>query len=234
MFFKLWKSKGRTQQICKVSLKNNINRPSQFIETSQKRQATDDDDVFHFVSYIHFKNAIYEIDGLQDGPILVKSDVEKKDWIDQLKPFIIDRISLYSENEIKFNLMYVTDCKINKLTNMLYSIEDKIAYVNHKLSGSAYNGTGYKDIDSMSQDQINEEIGRLYGEKETFELSLAEETKRREDNKLENTRRQHNYIPLIFEMLKYLGEKNVLETCYQKAKEEEEKEEANKNKNKSN
>ena len=39
-------------------------RPSTFIETSNKRKAEDGDDVFHFVSYIHFKNSIYEIDGL--------------------------------------------------------------------------------------------------------------------------------------------------------------------------
>jgi hypothetical protein len=35
---------------------------------------------------------------------------------------------------------------------------------------------------------------------------------------LENERRQHNYIPLIFELLKIMAEKNALEDVYSNAK----------------
>jgi len=59
------------------------------------------------VTYLHFKKNIYEIDGLQEGPILINEEVERKDWIERVKPAIIQRINLYSLNEIKFNLLAV-------------------------------------------------------------------------------------------------------------------------------
>lgn len=61
--------------------------------------------MFHFVSYLHFKNNIYEIDGLQDGPILISENVKHEDWLDIVKPSIQNRIMLYAQNELKFNLM---------------------------------------------------------------------------------------------------------------------------------
>ena len=69
--------------------------------------ATEKDDVFHFVGYLHFKNNVYEIDGLQEGPILISENVKHEDWIEKVKPSIIDRINLYSQNEIKFNLLSI-------------------------------------------------------------------------------------------------------------------------------
>jgi len=45
-----------------------------------KRSATEDDDVFHFVSFVPFKNKLYELDGLQKGPVLIGS-FEGDDWL---------------------------------------------------------------------------------------------------------------------------------------------------------
>ena len=82
---------------------NKFAHPEPFVFT--KKIAKDGDDVFHFVAYLHFKNSIYEIDGLQKGPILIEKGVKNEEWIKKVKPSIQNRISLYSQSEIKFNLL---------------------------------------------------------------------------------------------------------------------------------
>jgi ubiquitin carboxyl-terminal hydrolase L5 len=71
----------------------------------QKRAATDDDDVFHFVAYVPHGSDVYELDGLQSGPIKVGSG--ENNWIYVARDAIQSRLALYNPAEIKFNLMAV-------------------------------------------------------------------------------------------------------------------------------
>jgi ubiquitin carboxyl-terminal hydrolase L5 len=74
-----------------------------------KRKATEDDDVYHFIAYVHFNGRLYELDGIQKGPIL-HSECTSDEWLDKVKPAIMTRIQSYSESEIRFNLLaLVTD-----------------------------------------------------------------------------------------------------------------------------
>lgn len=122
-------------------------RPEPFVFSS-KREATDDDDVFHFVSYIHQKNSIFEIDGLREGPILIQEGVENKDWINKIKPIILERINLYANNEIKFNLLALIPDKKVKFQNEKILNENKRAYILKKLNKEIDNKTNNSnDID---------------------------------------------------------------------------------------
>ena len=77
------------------------------------RQASKDDDVFHFVSYVPINRRLYELDGLKDGPVDLGPCPPGDQWVQAAKPIIQKRINKYNEGEIHFNLMaIVSDRKL--------------------------------------------------------------------------------------------------------------------------
>lgn len=70
---------------------NMFAKPEPFIY-QQTRKAKDGDDVFHFIAYVPFKNQVYELDGVEQGPILLGDTSADKTWIDIAKQEINKRI----------------------------------------------------------------------------------------------------------------------------------------------
>jgi ubiquitin carboxyl-terminal hydrolase L5 len=73
----------------------------------EKVAAGDDDDVFHFISYVPFNGRLYELDGLQKGPIDL-GETQSETWLAQAREAIQARIEKYAASEIRFNLLAVT------------------------------------------------------------------------------------------------------------------------------
>ena len=63
-------------------------------EIEVDKKATDDDDVFHFISYVPFKGHLYELDGLQEGPINL-GQCTNDNWLDLAREEIMSRIQKY-------------------------------------------------------------------------------------------------------------------------------------------
>ncbi|KAF6033819.1 hypothetical protein EB796_007876 [Bugula neritina] len=78
----------------------------QLFEFDQK-SAQKDDDVFHFVGYLPINGRLYELDGLQEGPIDHGPIPPNSNWTSIGKPVIEQRISRYAADEIHFNLMAI-------------------------------------------------------------------------------------------------------------------------------
>ena len=72
---------------------NKFAKPEPF-EYSQTRKAKDGDDVFHFVAYIPFKKQVFELDGIENGPILLGEVSEGRTWIDVAREAINKRIQM--------------------------------------------------------------------------------------------------------------------------------------------
>lgn len=203
---------------------NKFARPEPFVFT-QSREATDKDDVFHFVGYVHFKNKIYEIDGLRQGPILIEDNCKFDEWIQKVKPSILKRIELYAGNEIKFNLMAVVPNRLDKAIDLDKQLNLQINYINNLINGGDMDMTNslLQSFNNLSKEDLNKKKTELESLIITNKLIIDEESEKVKNYKIENTRRQHNYIPFIFKMLSLMSEKNMLQEFYDEAKANEQK-----------
>lgn len=137
-------------------------------------------DVYHFVSFVYKNGAIWELDGLQEGPILAAdaTDVNYKEkLLEVVQKRVIDKSAADTTGSgqgISFSLMAVVNDRVLQLENELQAAkarEEPTAYL---------------------------------------EEELAQLRTRREKGRAENQRRRHNYVPMIVELLKALGEKSKL------------------------
>lgn len=83
---------------------NSFARPEPFIGDDKPKQATEKDDVYHFIAYVPHKGSVYELDGLKGGPIHLGSYDEAAgvDWRSVAKPSIEARMQRYAASAKNF------------------------------------------------------------------------------------------------------------------------------------
>eukprot|EP00472_Partenskyella_glossopodia_P003844 CAMPEP_0197525220 /NCGR_PEP_ID=MMETSP1318-20131121/10694_1 /TAXON_ID=552666 /ORGANISM="Partenskyella glossopodia, Strain RCC365" /LENGTH=324 /DNA_ID=CAMNT_0043078415 /DNA_START=36 /DNA_END=1010 /DNA_ORIENTATION=- len=163
---------------------NSFSRPEPFMVESDEK-GTEDDDAFHFIGYVPVGNKLYELDGLQPGPIEI-GDVKDGKWLEVAKPAIEKRIQKYSQKEIRFNLLAIV-----KNRQEVFSEEIK------KLQASLSKGEG---DEAKIKAGIEDYEGKINQEKQKF--------KKWEE---ENVRRKHNFVPFVFNLLKELAQNGKLD-----------------------
>ncbi len=183
---------------------NSFARPEPF--EMESKHAKDDDDVFHFIGYIPFQNAVYELDGLKNGPIKLADVTPGQSWLVPVREIIKRRINLYLASEIRFNLMQVT-------RDMRDVWAARIVHLEKVVAGDAM------DTAADNQDPAVE--------LEDLRAKLAAEQEKFASWKEENIRRRHNYVPFIMQMLTTLGEKGQLGPLLQSATEKKKEARAN-------
>lgn len=169
---------------------NSFSRHEMVDMVGEKKGGTED--VFHFISYLPISGRLYELDGLKDGPIDLGAVPTTGHWIDLARPVIEKRIKKYQDGEIHFNLMAL-------ISDRKQMYEKQLAQLTAQLD------------QGMETDSIGLEINHVK------DLIKDEELKAHR-YKLENIRRKHNYLPLIIEVLKGLGQEGQLTELVNKAK----------------
>lgn len=187
---------------------NSFSRREAFLmDNTQKRMATDDDDIFHFIAYVPHNNneKVYELDGLQSGPILsggvdnssmdttsggAGGDSKNIDlaWLQVARSAIQTRIEKYAATEIKFNLMALTADKRVGIQSKIKSLKE----------------AGISEDDETITD---------------LQAELANEEEMREQWKEENERRRHNYLPLCMDLIRAIAASGKLPEYTNKANE---------------
>ena len=213
---------------------NKFSHPEPFIFT--KTKAEDGDDVFHFVSYIHFKNSIYEIDGLRSGPILIEENVKNEEWIKKVKPSIINRINLYEQNEIKFNLLALVPDRLEKAKKIDADLKKRRDYIQNLIEkkGEVSNDKELEEYNKMTKEQLENSLKDFNSMIKNNEVTIKDEEFKVKKYREENERRQFNYIGFIYELMKTLAEKGKLKQMYEEACDEVEAKQKEKEKQKEN
>ena len=108
---------------------NSFQREDPFTIEEDHSKDREKEDAFHFISYVPFNGTLYELDGLQAGPI-AHGECGDETWLALAREQISMRIQKYAGSEIRFNLLAVVGDKkemaikekqkLVKLRNVLY------------------------------------------------------------------------------------------------------------------
>jgi hypothetical protein len=59
-----------------------------FHEIRREKAPKSSEDVFHFISYVPINGALYELDGLKEGPVRL-CDATEEDWVDKVRQHLL-------------------------------------------------------------------------------------------------------------------------------------------------
>ncbi|CAO3676906.1 unnamed protein product [Umbelopsis ramanniana] len=178
------------------SLHNSFARSDPFINEMQDSSAQGDEDLFHFISYVPVHGALYELDGLSSGPVNL-GPCSEENWTEKANQVIMERMRKYSESEIHFSLMAVTKDRIETLQEQL----DEFSGLLMSLG----------DADQEQRREFESQISIL-------QYEFEQEKSKRARWKRENQLRQHNFIPLTYNLLRILAERKKLQPLVDAAK----------------
>eukprot|EP00316_Scyphosphaera_apsteinii_P020593 CAMPEP_0119314724 /NCGR_PEP_ID=MMETSP1333-20130426/33806_1 /TAXON_ID=418940 /ORGANISM="Scyphosphaera apsteinii, Strain RCC1455" /LENGTH=352 /DNA_ID=CAMNT_0007319903 /DNA_START=78 /DNA_END=1136 /DNA_ORIENTATION=+ len=213
---------------------NSFARPEPFI-SEERRAAKEDDEVYHFISYLPVNGKLYELDGLKAGPICL-GEATEENWLEVVRPVIQQRIEQYSSREIRFNLMAVTADRRERLLQEQAVIEKernmtvgKVQARSGKLPTQAElerlaathpepPPIGEVAVDERSIDLLLIALAHLTARAAKIQSQIAMEQQRASMWRLENIRRRHNYVPFLVNLLRVLAERGELMPLLEQAK----------------
>lgn len=215
---------------------NSYARPEPFIfddNDNQRNKRDKTEDLFHFIGYIPHNGLIYELDGLQRGPILVgayDSD-NQASWLNTVNDVIQERINTYThssdnnqQTEIRFNLMAVVKSQKDILEKQLHDINQQIQDMQSNNNMNVYNNDNNNN---------NVTLNELQNKKYDMTDKLNDENNKYKQYKQDNIRRRHNFVALIYNLTYELAKRNKLtelvDLAKQKTKQRIEKQQSRNN-----
>lgn len=202
--------------------------PFEFIQSKKDKKG----DAYHFVSFIWFNGKLYELDGLQKGPISY-GECCQDEWLEKVSPIITARMEEFAGTEIRFNLLAIVNNKRDevkkkfKVSNMkVVAIKTKLMSMDVEVEGDEMESefdeeyfSGLSDDVDVLRNELELEYNEFKRIKEEFETENFKYEKWSE----ENERRKHNYIPFILNLLEKLADENKLIPYLESAKEKQAK-----------
>ncbi|KAJ1868316.1 hypothetical protein LPJ78_000254 [Coemansia sp. RSA 989] len=191
---------------------NSFVRPEAFL-SDEKRPATEDDDVFHFISYVPVDGHLYELDGLRGSPV---DHGKTSNWLQDVGTVIQKRMDEYSQSEIRFNLMAVIGDRRKILNKKIDSVDADISRLLQRLEALRLDDCAESREEAT---RVESQIGMLNSERAGLEQMVEMENDKFAKYKFDNVLRKHNFIPMVYGLLSGMAEKGTLESAMEQAKE---------------
>ncbi|KAG0040689.1 ubiquitin carboxyl-terminal hydrolase [Podila clonocystis] len=168
---------------------NSFARSDPFINDMHDPNAKEKEDLFHFIAYTPVNGNLYELDGLQEGP-RNHGPCPGESWLEKVGPIIQERMAQYAGGEIRFNLMAVVDDRTKVYKERLAKYQAQ--------------------LETLQNAEGPEAGSWLKGEIEHLEQDIKKEAEKTLKQQRENKLRKHNFVPLIYELLKGLAQQGEL------------------------
>ncbi|CAG8577356.1 11123_t:CDS:10 [Acaulospora morrowiae] len=181
------------------SVHNSFARSDPFFMDQTDVPSSEKEDIFHFISYVPVHGALYELDGLSEGPVNLGPCTED-DWLEKVRPVIHERMARYASAEIRFNLLALIKNREEVYQARINEIELNIEYAN-------------RDAESETVMRLNEDKNILLQK-----IELEREKFKRYER--ENSLRKHNFVPFIYNIIRILAERGELQGRIEYAKKE--------------
>lgn len=204
---------------------NSFARPEPFVMEDSKDDK-EDADVFHFVAYMPINGVVYELDGLQRGPIILGSVPESGNWFPLVKRELERRIEMHAGRELRFTLLAL--CKAQKavIRDQRANFTARMTAITNALATVGAGGTpaAHSDADpsfSLAGDAagLALQLAQTTAALKDLDVRDVEQDAKYARYRLENIRRRHNYVPFIIQLFKELATKKELLPLMDAAKE---------------
>ncbi|KAI9244685.1 ubiquitin carboxyl-terminal hydrolase [Phascolomyces articulosus] len=179
------------------SVHNSFARSDPFVNEMQDPRAGKDEDLFHFIAYLPIHGALYELDGLSKGPVNLGACTDDS-WVGKANEAIMSRMEKYGASELHFSLMALTKDRIELYQEQMEEVDGMLL--------------------SLPED-ATEERRRLDDDRNLLGHKLQLEKEKRARWHRENTLRKHNFVPMIYNLLRTLAERKELDPLITTAKE---------------
>lgn len=210
---------------------NKFHRHSSFDFDQEKREK---EDAFHFVTYLWHGEKVYELDGLQEGPMVV-AECGKAEWLDKVAVELQARIASYQSAdgaaELRFNLMALVQARLPELEQNLLCLKFARQRATVKLLSLGEDVELDDDLDDdlapasvPSIEDLPEETGELKSLLATqatsiqqLEAEVAAEQEKKTKWAKENKLRMHDLTPVALCLLQHLAKKRALTPLFSTA-----------------
>jgi ubiquitin carboxyl-terminal hydrolase L5 len=184
---------------------------------------SEDGEAFHFVAYIPHGGRVYELDGLKQGPVDVGQTAVGSAWWGTAASEIQRRIAQYGATELRFALMGVCQSKRASIRAQMHLAEARVQAV-LSAEGTAASAAGddaeLGDFKVVAEPSARpQQLAELEATLQRLRTESSEDDEKRAAWDRENTRRQHNYVPLAMALFNIMADKQLLLLQYEQAKE---------------